>query len=127
MTDSEIVIEVRPEQPEKAELPMLVTELGIVIDVRPEQPLKAFSPMCFIDSGIVIEVRPEQPENAEPAIPLVPSFMLIFVFVGIEPLYSYRKYPIYTNPSDCFSYHFVELKAPVPMFVIEFGIVMEES
>ena len=31
-------IEVREEQPLKAELPMLVTLLGIVTDVRPEQP-----------------------------------------------------------------------------------------
>ena len=33
-----IVTDVRPEQPEKAPFPMLVTLLGIVIDVRPEQP-----------------------------------------------------------------------------------------
>ena len=32
-----MVTEVRPEQPEKAELPMLVTLLGITIEVRLEQ------------------------------------------------------------------------------------------
>ena len=32
-----IVIDVRPLQPENAELPILVTLLGIVIDVRPLQ------------------------------------------------------------------------------------------
>jgi len=32
---------VRLEQPEKADCPMLVTLLGILMDVRPEQPEKA--------------------------------------------------------------------------------------
>ena len=32
-----MVIEVSPEQPEKASFPMLVTLLGIVIEVSPEQ------------------------------------------------------------------------------------------
>ena len=67
---------------------MFVTEFGIFIEVRLEHSLKALSPMNFIDSGIVIVLRPEQPENAELAIPLVPSFILILVFVGMEPLYS---------------------------------------
>ena len=38
-------MEVREEQPLKAELSMLVTLLGIVTDVRPEQSLKAKLPM----------------------------------------------------------------------------------
>ena len=32
-----MVIEVKPEQPEKAEFPMLVTLLEMVIEVKPEQ------------------------------------------------------------------------------------------
>jgi len=43
---------------------MLVTLFGIVIEVRPEQPEKAFEPMLVTLFGIVIEVRPEQPEKA---------------------------------------------------------------
>ena len=35
------VTDVRPVQPEKAELPMLVTLFGMVMDVRPVQPMKA--------------------------------------------------------------------------------------
>jgi hypothetical protein len=91
------VIEVRPEQPEKAELPILVTELGIIeflhpvikefdsvsmmalqlfllsnlefvfstiIEVRPEQPEKADCPILVTELGIVTELRPEQPEKA---------------------------------------------------------------
>jgi len=36
------VTEVSPEQPEKAQSPMEVTELGIVTEVSPEQLLKAY-------------------------------------------------------------------------------------
>ena len=43
---------------------MLVTLLGIVIDVRPEQPEKAKSPMLVTLLGIVMDVRLEQPEKA---------------------------------------------------------------
>ena len=35
-----MVIDVKPEQPEKADPPILVTEFGMVIDVKPEQPEK---------------------------------------------------------------------------------------
>ena len=38
---------------------MLVTELGIVIEVKPEQYDKAPSPMLVTELGIVIEVKPE--------------------------------------------------------------------
>ena len=53
------VIEVRPEQPQKADFPILVTELGIMTEVRPEQREKAYSPILATEFGIVIEVRPE--------------------------------------------------------------------
>ena len=56
---------VRPEQPENAELPMLVTEFGIVTLVRLEQEENAYSPMLVTEFGIVTLVRPEQPLNAE--------------------------------------------------------------
>ena len=54
----------RPEQREKAQPPMFVTESGIVMLVRPEQPEKADSPMLVTESGIVMLVSPEQPEKA---------------------------------------------------------------
>jgi hypothetical protein len=44
---------------------MLVTESGIVTEVRPVQPEKAYSPMLVTELGIVTEVRPVQPEKAE--------------------------------------------------------------
>jgi len=40
MTELGIVIEVN-EQPEKANSPINITELGMVMDVKPEQPEKA--------------------------------------------------------------------------------------
>ena len=39
---------------------MLVTELGIVIDVKPVQPLKEEMPIDVTELGIVIEVRSKQ-------------------------------------------------------------------
>ena len=39
---------------------MLVTLFGIVIDVNPEQPRNAWLPMLVTLSGIVIDVSPEQ-------------------------------------------------------------------
>ena len=47
-----MVTEVRPEQPEKALSPILVTELGMVREVRPEQPEKAYSPILVTPSLI---------------------------------------------------------------------------
>ena len=44
--------------------PMLVTLLGIVIEVREEQPEKADPPMLVTLSPIVADVKAEQPEKA---------------------------------------------------------------
>ena len=46
---------VRPEQPENALWPMLVTELGIVTLVRPEQPENAELPMLVTLLGMLTE------------------------------------------------------------------------
>ena len=54
--------EVRPVQSEKAQLPILVTELGMVTEVRPVQPLKASQPILVTELGMATEVRPVQPE-----------------------------------------------------------------
>ena len=54
---------VRPEHPEKALLPIDVTELGIVNEVSPEQPWKAPSPIDVTELGMVKEVSPEQPSK----------------------------------------------------------------
>ena len=45
-------MEVSPEQPEKAPMPMVATEFGIVMEVSPEQPEKAPMPMVETESGI---------------------------------------------------------------------------
>ena len=52
------VTEVRPEQPEKACVPMEVTELGMVTAVSPEQPSKAYSPMEVTELGMVVFLQP---------------------------------------------------------------------
>ena len=62
------ITELRPEQPEKAELPMLVTEFGMVTFVKPEQPENAELPMPVTEFGMVTLVSPEQPENAQAGI-----------------------------------------------------------
>ena len=58
------MMDVKPEQPLKAELLMLVTLLGIFIDVRPVQSLNVSISMLVKLSGRVMEVRPEQPLKA---------------------------------------------------------------
>ena len=50
----------RDEQPENAELPMLVTLSGIVTLVKPLQPEKAELPILVTLSGIVMLVSPLQ-------------------------------------------------------------------
>ena len=37
---------------------MLVTEFGIVTDVKPEQPEKALLPMLVTEFGIVTDIKP---------------------------------------------------------------------
>ena len=55
-----MVMEVRPEQPEKQMFPKLVTLSGMVMEVRPEQPEKQRIPKLVTLSGMVMEVREEQ-------------------------------------------------------------------
>ena len=55
-------MEVKPEQPKKAQFPRLVTELGISMEVKPEQKRNASSPIIVTELGISIEVKPEQPK-----------------------------------------------------------------
>ena len=80
VTESGMVIEVRPVQPEKAWLPMLVTESGMVMSPLAHghsyskeplliipmfvQPEKTLIPMLVTESGMVIEVSPVQPLKA---------------------------------------------------------------
>ena len=78
------------------------------MEVRPEQPENALVPMQVTLDGIVTEVNLEQPENAFSAMPFVPSMIVMFVLVGIVPLYLYATFPAYTSPSGWLSYH------PVP-------------
>ena len=66
-------------QPEKAELPILVTPSGIVTEVKPVQPEKAELPILVTPSGIVTEVKPVQPEKAELPILVTDSGMVIEV------------------------------------------------
>lgn len=60
----------------------------MVTEVRFEHFAKVPSPIYLSELGIVIEVSSEQFKKADPAIPIVPSFIIRFVFVGIVPLYS---------------------------------------
>ena len=53
-----MVTEVKPEQPEKAEIPMEVTLLGMVMEVRPEQPEKANHTIDVTLLGIIVDLHP---------------------------------------------------------------------
>ena len=53
-----IIACVSPVHPEKAQSPILVTELGIVTEVRLLQLKKAQPPILVTELGIVTEVRP---------------------------------------------------------------------
>ena len=52
-----MVTEVRPLQYRKAELPMLVTELGIVTEVK-RQYAKACAPILVTELGIIVFIHP---------------------------------------------------------------------
>ena len=54
------MINVKLLQRQKAQIPILVTELGIVIEVKLLQPSNASFPMLVTELGMVTEVRPEQ-------------------------------------------------------------------
>ena len=58
VTEFEIVIDVRDEQPSNALLPMRVTEFEIVIDVRDEQPSNAATPMLVTELGMMVDWHP---------------------------------------------------------------------
>ena len=73
-----MVIEVRPEQLQKAYFPILVTLLGIVIDLRLEQPSKARSPILVTLSGIVIDLRLEHLKN------YTDSFYLLLTITTVQ-------------------------------------------
>ena len=61
LTDDPTDTVVNPLQPEKALLPIDVTELGMVRDVRPLQPQKAAVPMDVTELPMVSDVNPLQP------------------------------------------------------------------
>ena len=60
-----MVIEVKPLQPQKQDLPNEVTDEGMVIEVKPLQLPKQPSPNEVTDEGMVIEVKPLQPLKQE--------------------------------------------------------------
>ena len=53
-----MVTEVKPLQPEKADPPMEVTELGIVTEVNPLHLEKASPPMEVMELGISVFIHP---------------------------------------------------------------------
>ena len=58
------IMDVNPEHPLKASLPMLVSLFGMVTDVNPEHPSKAEPPMLVTPLPMVSDVNPEQPLKA---------------------------------------------------------------
>ena len=74
-------------------MPIEVTELPIVTDVKPLQPEKAELPIEATELGIVTDVKPLQFWKQHGEIETVPSFMEINVPEGIMPLYVYATLP----------------------------------
>ena len=91
--------------------------------VKLVQPANANSPIDVTLFGISMFVKPPQAKNAEPEISTVSSFKVIFVFLGISPLYLYATFPAYTNPSGWLLYHGVSSNAPCPILVTLLGII----
>ena len=89
----------RPEQPEKAEFPILVTEFGIVMEVRPEQLLKAELPILVTPSRMVREESLDKPLKKPLGIFFIPKVAEAML----------------QQPSN----------TPSPTFVSESGIVIE--
>ena len=79
VTEAGIEIEVREEQPSKADLPILVTESGMMIEVRELQSEKAHVPILVTEAGIEIEVREKQPEKAESPILVTEEGITLFL------------------------------------------------
>ena len=79
-------MDVRPEQPMKAQSPMLVTLLPMVTDVRPLQSLKACSPMLVTLLGMSMEVRLVQPQKALPPMLVTLVGMIVFLHPAISVL-----------------------------------------
>ena len=97
----------------------------MVAEVREEQSEKAQSPMLVTLSGMVMETKLEQPLKASEDILRVPSMMSREVFAGISPLYLYNTFPIYMTPSSLLLYQVVPSNAYLPIVITLSGIVME--
>ena len=86
-----MVIEVKPLQYEKQELPNEVTDEGMVIEVKPLQSKKQRSPNDVTDEGMVIEVKPlhSSKQDAPNVVTTysTPSLPLIFSGIIISPEY----------------------------------------
>ena len=74
-----MVTEVSPEQPWKARMPMVVTELPIVTDVSLEQSQKAPSPIEVMELGMVTEVSLEQSSKACSPMEVTELGMVVFL------------------------------------------------
>ena len=66
----------------------------MVTEVRPEQPEKAFQPIVVTELGMVMEVSHLQPSKAHGLIDTVPFLMLTAVLLAISPLNLYATFPI---------------------------------
>ena len=87
VTESEIVTEVKELQA-NADFPMRVTEFGIVIDVKPVYENAEF-PMLVTEFGIVIEVNNTQVSNAE-----FPIFVTLSgIVTEVKPKFSLNALP----------------------------------
>ena len=86
-----MVIEVKPLQSSKQNLPNEITDEGMVIEVKPLQPSKQEAPNDVTDEGMAIEVKPlqlkKQEAPNEATIYSTPSLPLNFSGIIISPEY----------------------------------------
>ena len=130
------VTEVSPEQPQKAALPMEVTELGMETKVRPVQSQKTQSPIEVTELGMVTEVSPEQRKKAYSLMAVTELGMIVllqptinlFVDVCIIALQLSREsyVPLFLSTVTEVSPEQPQ-KAYLPIEVTELGMVTEVS
>lgn len=115
---------------------MFVTPSGIVMLVKPEQPENALSPILVTLLGIVMFVKPEQSENAPFPMFVSPVITTVFKESGTE---CWEKFPPkrYHNCVSVVSLAFAPINGieilfkpehpentPYPILVALFGIVI---
>lgn len=78
-------MDVKPVQPEKADPPIVVTEVGISMEVKPVQPENAITPISVTEDGISMAVKLVQPKKMAPPPIRVTELPIVSVSSVLKP------------------------------------------